>query len=402
MSCSESGGSERKVGVSLLVGALERDGDGVVLDGGGGGNVEHGLDADGIAEINLAVLQLELLAIEGGGALGDGDAAEDGGLGERAADGQVDVAGKAREGVLEIKRGRGGDADVERDFVGGRIGIGRQGDAPPLPASEAKSTSGLTAKPVSMTRPLTSVLAWLPCTRIFALAVEVTAFRIADADVFRVGVEISVEAAMIGDEAADLDQAAAAVRGDVFKVEAVLIEDQLAVHAAEAVDVVLERDVDVGELHVAGEVRIFHGAFGVHAEVDVAGGDDVGVEGLRQGHIDGAFGAAVDGPRLIEDADGAFADEVGIGTDDVQRIHGEGAVAQRRVHSAVAVDGHVFERDRQLAQAHVAIELLWLRSGPETVTAPAMEELPRMPVTLKVRSSGSMLNSAMFRVAWVW
>ena len=33
------------------------------------------------------------------------------------------------------------------------------------------------------------------------------------------------------------------------------------------------------------------------------------------------------------------------------------------------------------------------------MTAAAMEELPRMPVTLKVRSSGSMSNLAMLRLA---
>ncbi len=81
-------------GLEVGGGAVQADGDVVVLHAGGGVEVDDGVDADRVGEVDVAALQLVLGAGEGGGAVGDLDAAEDGGFGDGAADGEVDGAGE--------------------------------------------------------------------------------------------------------------------------------------------------------------------------------------------------------------------------------------------------------------------------------------------------------------------
>jgi len=86
---------------------------------------------------------------------------------------------------------------------------------------------------------------------------------------------------------------------------------------------------------------------------------------------------------------------------NVHRVHLKCPVAQRGMQFAVTVDGNVFKSDGELLSRTSPFSCFGWRRGPETVTDPAIEELPRIPVTLKVRSSGSMLNCEMFRLARV-
>ncbi len=113
-------------GLQVAGGAVQADGDVVGFDAGRGVEVDDGVDADGVGEVDVAALELVLGAGEGGAAVGDLDAAEDGGLGDGAADGEVDRAGELGVGVLEVELGRAGDVDVEPDLVGGGGGIGRR------------------------------------------------------------------------------------------------------------------------------------------------------------------------------------------------------------------------------------------------------------------------------------
>ena len=72
---------------------MQAYGEVVVADAGGGFEVDDGVDADGVGEVDGAALELVLGAGEGGAAVGDLNAAEDGGGGDCAADGEIDVAG---------------------------------------------------------------------------------------------------------------------------------------------------------------------------------------------------------------------------------------------------------------------------------------------------------------------
>ena len=87
---------------------MQAEGDVVVLDAGGGVEVDGGLDADGVGEEDVAALQVVAGSGEDGAALGDGDAAEQRGRGEGAAEAEIDVAGQLGVGVLEVQLRRRG------------------------------------------------------------------------------------------------------------------------------------------------------------------------------------------------------------------------------------------------------------------------------------------------------
>ena len=88
---------------SLSGGAVQAEGDVVVLDAGGGVEVDDGLDADRIGEGDVAALEFVAGSGDDGVAFSDGDAAQQRGRGEGAAEAQVDVAGELGIGVLEVQ-----------------------------------------------------------------------------------------------------------------------------------------------------------------------------------------------------------------------------------------------------------------------------------------------------------
>ena len=127
-SASLSGGSRAVGRLEVAGGSVQADRDVVVLDARGGVDVDDGIDADGIGEVDLAALQLILRAGEGRAAVGDLDAAEQGGLGDGAAYVEIHAAGELGVGVLEVELRRAGDVDIQPNLVGGGVGIGRRGD----------------------------------------------------------------------------------------------------------------------------------------------------------------------------------------------------------------------------------------------------------------------------------
>jgi hypothetical protein len=62
--------------LELVRRAVETESDVVVLHAGGCVEIDIGLDADGIVEVNVAALQLVLRSSDGGAAFGERDAAE--------------------------------------------------------------------------------------------------------------------------------------------------------------------------------------------------------------------------------------------------------------------------------------------------------------------------------------
>ncbi len=75
----------------------------------------------------------------------------------------------------------------------------------------------------------------------------------ADAHDVAGGGEVGVEAVVVGEEAADLELAAAGGGGEAFDVEAILVEDERAVQVGQAVGDAVHGEVDVVELDLAGE-----------------------------------------------------------------------------------------------------------------------------------------------------
>ena len=103
---------------------MQAEGDVVVLDAGGGAEVDGGLDADRVGEGDVAALQIVARSGDHGAALGDGDAAQQRGRGHGAAQAQIHVAGQLGIGVLEVQLRRRDDVHIEADVVGRSVGRG--------------------------------------------------------------------------------------------------------------------------------------------------------------------------------------------------------------------------------------------------------------------------------------
>ncbi len=82
---------------------MQAEGNVVVLDAGRGVQVDGGLNADRVGEVDVAALQLVAGSGDDAAALGDGDAAQQRGRGQGAAQAQIDVAGQLGIGVLEVQ-----------------------------------------------------------------------------------------------------------------------------------------------------------------------------------------------------------------------------------------------------------------------------------------------------------
>ena len=93
---------------------------------------------------------------------------------------------------------------------------------------------------------------------------------VADADIFSGRGEISVDALLVGNEAADLELAAAGRADEILYFKTVLIEDQRAVEFADAVRQVVERDGYVGKAHLTGQRRLGQSPGCVDVEVHVS------------------------------------------------------------------------------------------------------------------------------------
>ena len=91
---------------------------------GGGLQIELGLDGNGIGERDIAALEGEASAVEGGLPFEDVDAAENGGTRSGAAQTEVGVAGEAGDGGTHLEFGRGLDVDIELDVIERRVGDG--------------------------------------------------------------------------------------------------------------------------------------------------------------------------------------------------------------------------------------------------------------------------------------
>ena len=98
---------QRRIGAvgdgQLVRGSVQAEGNVVVLDAGGGVQVDEGLNADRVGEVDVAALELVAGSGDDGAALGDGDAAQQRGRGEGAAQAQIHVAGQLGVGVLEVQ-----------------------------------------------------------------------------------------------------------------------------------------------------------------------------------------------------------------------------------------------------------------------------------------------------------
>ena len=122
--------------------------------------------------------------------------------------------------------------------------------------------------------------------------------RVADADVFAGRGQIAIQALLIGDESAQLQSAATGNGGQFLHRKPVLIEDQRPIDLAEAVRQVAQRNGDVGESHLPGEVGLVDGAGRTHGEIHVPGRADVGVETLCKPQVDRSLGVESQRPRL--------------------------------------------------------------------------------------------------------
>ena len=61
--------------------------------------------------------------------------------------------------------------------------------------------------------------------------------------------------------------------------------------------------------------------------------------------------------RIADQPDRSRRVNIGVRTDDAQRVHLKGAVAQCCVYGTVAVNGYILERDREFAKAKIAVEV---------------------------------------------
>ena len=231
------------------------------------------------------------------------------------------------------------------------------------PVNAAKSTSGPTPKRVTSTLP--------ERRRVCAVALQAEVCVggcaeavVADADVVAFGGEVGEEAfLLVAERAADAELAAAGGADDVPHFEAVLVEGERAVEIGEAVGHAIHGDVDVDELNIAGELRVFHASIGGDLEGDLAGGDDVGVEGVRERHADAAVGVEIErtavGVGVAEDADGAAGVEVSVLACDVELVEGDGAVAEAGAERLGGFELDAFELDVEGAELGRAGELRW-------------------------------------------
>ena len=217
---------------------------------------------------------------------------------------------------------------------------------------------------------------------------------VADADVVAGGGEVGEEALLVGEVAADLELAAAGGGGEVFDVEAVFVEGERAVEVAEAIGNAFDGEVDVLEEDVAGERRLLDEAFGGDLEGDLAGGDEVGVEGVGERHADAAVGGEIELAAL----------RVG-----VCRRPATVPLARRSVSSpvmctwsSVTVPLERLARNgsevlssmpcslrSKLLNSAVPESFCGVAAGPETVMVPAMSELP-----LKLSGAKSLIPLA--------
>ena len=106
--------------------SVHAQGDVVILHAGGGVQVDGGLNADRVGEVDVSALQLVAGSGDDRISLGDGDAAQQRRRGYGAAQAQVHVAGQLGVGVLEVQLRRGDHMHIQPDVVGRGVG-GRDG-----------------------------------------------------------------------------------------------------------------------------------------------------------------------------------------------------------------------------------------------------------------------------------
>ena len=117
------------MGVRWLDGPCTLDGHVVFRDPRSGIEVDDGIDAYRVREIDVAMLQLIGGSGEVGRAVNDADPAKDGRLGNGAADAEIHAASQLRIGVLEVELRRRGDVNIQPHVVGRRIWIRRRRSA---------------------------------------------------------------------------------------------------------------------------------------------------------------------------------------------------------------------------------------------------------------------------------
>jgi len=106
------------VGVPVMV-MLDRS-----CDVRGGLEIELRFDGNRIGETDVSAIESVARAVEGGLTFENIDAAENSGPGNGAAETEIGVAGKARDGGPHLEFGRRLDVDIEFDVVEWRIGDG--------------------------------------------------------------------------------------------------------------------------------------------------------------------------------------------------------------------------------------------------------------------------------------
>src|ERR1700748_2954659 len=103
---------------------MEADGDVVVFHLCGDIEVDGRIDADGVRKVDIAALKLVFRSGKGGTAIVDLDAAQDGGYGCRAANGEIYRACELGIGVLKVQLRGAGDVHIETDLIRRGVRIG--------------------------------------------------------------------------------------------------------------------------------------------------------------------------------------------------------------------------------------------------------------------------------------
>ena len=257
-------GRVRAIGEGELAGrAVEIESDFILLDGGGGFDVENGIEAEGIGKIQIAprdaIAVARKIQITGQ----DVNVSEQDGMLPGSADAKIGVGLELRAGPFHTGVWRGEPFDVKLQIAQ----IGRSGHGPSDSflrrdehacdlqalreshaldddaagkdgiaggAGEAERTSGQPAHP----------------------------FGIADADAIGTNVDVIAERSLgVIDAARKVQRAATGFRTDVFKVKAGGVEDQVALHGAEPRGKIRDASGGVFNMHAPGDAGAIQRSF---------------------------------------------------------------------------------------------------------------------------------------------
>ena len=194
-------------------------------------------------------------------------------------------------------------------------------------------------------------------------------------------VEVGVEAVAIGEEATDRDLAAAGGGAEVLHLQAVLVEDQRAVHVGKAVGNAVISGVDVLELHLAGE-RGLPICPPARRRSHLAAGQDIGIEGMREGRADAA-GRAQGKPSAlgIGDAEDLRVPPARRSVScpvDMELLECRDAVAEAHLERIGGLERDALGVDIEVVEGGVAVESDRRLQRTIEVTTPSIEELALM------------------------